>query len=158
MGLIDKEALLNKFNNTGANITFDLPVEELLGEDVDIDDFTMLVQDAIQVYRKMVMDTINNQPTAYDIDKVIEELEEYKSFVIRNGIMGIEAAKKAIEIVKQGGTENDDACEWESDYKFHSDKYKRETSCGYEFYDIHHAIPFKYCPYCGKKIKEMEDK
>lgn len=44
-------------------ITFDLPVEEILGEDVDIDDFSMLVQDAIQAYRKMVIATIQEQPT-----------------------------------------------------------------------------------------------
>lgn len=44
-----------KLNNTGAKITFNLPVEEILGEDIDLDDFAMLVQDAVQVYRKMVL-------------------------------------------------------------------------------------------------------
>ena len=51
---------------------------------------------------------------------------------------------------------SDDVCEWKSDYGFVSDKYKRETGCGYTFYDLHHAVPFKYCPYCGKKIKVVE--
>lgn len=44
-----------KLNNTGTEIIFDLPVEEILGEDIDLDDFAMLVQDAVQVYRKMVL-------------------------------------------------------------------------------------------------------
>lgn len=52
--------------------------------------------------------------------------------------------------------ENNDFCEWNSDYKFISDKYKRETGCGYTFYDLHHAEPFKFCPYCGKKIKVIQ--
>ena len=64
---------------------------------------------------------------------------------------------EAIEIVKQGGI-SDDVCEWESDYGFISDKYKREAGCGYTFYDLHHAVPFKYCPYCGKKIKVVGDR
>lgn len=45
----------NALNNKSVQITFDLPVEELLGEGVDLDDFAMLVQDAVQVYRKMVL-------------------------------------------------------------------------------------------------------
>ena len=63
--------------------------------------------------------------------------------------------EKAIEIVKRGCA-SDDVCEWESDYGFVSDKYKRETWCGYTFYDLHHAVHFKYCPYCGKRIKVVE--
>ena len=46
--LISRSALLKKFDDTGIQITFDLPVEEILGEGVDIDDFSTLVQDAIQ--------------------------------------------------------------------------------------------------------------
>ena len=61
--LIDKGALVADFNNSGIHIEFDLPVEEILGEDVDINDFTMLVQDAIQAYRKMVIGTIQKQST-----------------------------------------------------------------------------------------------
>lgn len=59
--LIDRTELLRKLNNTSASITFDLPVEELLG-DVDMGAFAMLLQDAIQAYRKMVIDTIRNMP------------------------------------------------------------------------------------------------
>lgn len=79
--LISRSALLNAFNNTGIQITFDLPVEEILGDDVDIDNFTMLVQDAIQVYKKMVIDTIKNQPTAFDTERVVEQLDEKTDFL-----------------------------------------------------------------------------
>lgn len=71
--LICREQLMNKLNSTGTNITFDIPVEEILGENVNLDDFAALIQDAIQAYRKMVIDTIKNMPTAYDANKVAEQ-------------------------------------------------------------------------------------
>ena len=74
--LIDADTLLKKFDDTGIHITFDLPVEEILGEGVDIDDFSMLVQDTIQAYKKMVIETIKEQPTAYDVEAVVAELEK----------------------------------------------------------------------------------
>lgn len=78
--LISREQLINKLNSTGTNITFDIPVEEILGENVDLDDFAALMQDAIQAYRKMVIDTIKNMPTAYDTNKILEQLEEEKNY------------------------------------------------------------------------------
>mgnify|MGYP004464970983 CR=1 FL=1 len=71
--LICREQLMNKLNSTGTNITFDIPVEEILGENVDLDDFAALMQDAIQAYRKMVIDTIKNMSTAYDANKAAEQ-------------------------------------------------------------------------------------
>lgn len=100
-------------------------------------------------------------------EKIIEKLEEEKmSYFLTIANTGDEkldcayeqvgdALDKAIEIVKQSCVA-DDVCEWLSDYGFISDKYKRETSCGYTFYDLHHAVPFKYCPYCGKRIKVVK--
>lgn len=83
--LISREQLINKLNSTGTNITFDLPVEEILGENVDLDDFATLMQDAIQAYRKMVIDTIKNKllhhianiisvsiPTVYNLMKPLD--------------------------------------------------------------------------------------
>ena len=111
--LISRSELIKAFNNKNVQITFDLPVEEVLGEDVDLDDFAMLVQDAIQVYKKMVIDTIKNQPTAYSVEKVVEELEEAKGNVPVNRLLDdiikekpkelgqLIAYDKAIEIVKQ---------------------------------------------------------
>ena len=132
--LISRSELLNAFNNKNIQITFDLPVEEVLGEDVDLDDFAILVQDAIQSYRKMVIDTIKSHPTAYDIDKVVEEIKTLKEEALGEYNMGeynldnnignsiSENYRKdmnegrcfaydyAIEIVKQGGV-SDDVCE-----------------------------------------------
>lgn len=51
---------------------------------------------------------------------------------------------------------DNDFCEWKSDFNWFSGKCKHETSCGYTFYDLKHAEPFKVCPYCGKKIKVVE--
>lgn len=96
------------------------------------------------------------------VEKVVEELNcdrcESCRFleVCAGSVCCTKCHDKIIEIVKQGGAGTDDVCEWESDYKFISDKYKRVTGCGHEFYDLHHAVPFKYCPYCGKKIKVVE--
>lgn len=115
--LISRSELLNEFNNKNIQITFDLPVEEVLGEDVNLDDFAMLVQDAIQAYKKMVIDTIKNQPTAYDIDKVIEEFEKIRAKETCNKekcdtkeLCRICVVDDAIEIVKQGGV-SEDVCE-----------------------------------------------
>ena len=115
--LISRSELLNTFNNKNIQITFDLSVEEILGEDVDLDDFAMLVQDAIQSYKKLVIDTIKEQPTAYDIDNVVEELEKNasrytKKYTAPYGNNGYKDTKaisihKAIEIVKQGGVGKD---------------------------------------------------
>lgn len=64
---------------------------------------------------------------------------------------------RAKEIVNQVAEEYDnDFCEWESDFNWFSGKCKYETSCGYTFYELKHAEPFKVCPYCGKKIKVVE--
>lgn len=60
--MIDEKKLIEDMNNKNININLDLPVEDVLGEDVDIDSFLCLVQDAVGAYRKMVLDTINNQP------------------------------------------------------------------------------------------------
>ena len=115
-------------------------------------------------------DYIQNMPTAYDIDRVVEELEKNASRYTKkyatpygnNGYKDIKAISvhKAIEIVKQVGV-SDDVCEW---------KYTKEIMDNAEFkvgcnpnalkrgvvpnnFSYH---DFKYCPYCGKKIKVVE--
>lgn len=119
MRLIDADALVDCLKNKGAQIIFDLPVEEVLGEDIDLDDFAMLVQDAVQAYKKMVLDTIKNQPTAYDVEKVIEQLEkeleladEEKKRCVAENPLQFDSAKgyatgisNALEIVREGGKE-----------------------------------------------------
>ena len=55
---------------------------------------------------------VENQPTAYDIDKVIEELEtnQQNALEVEESIKEYNVWNEAIEIVKQGGV-SDDACE-----------------------------------------------
>lgn len=113
---------------------------------------------------KMLIDKISNQPTAYDIDKVVEELEErkeerekqYKRAIMEDGSYmlskcfseGARAYGKAIEIA-QAGCVSDDCCEWEP----HRNNYV--TSCEEDFVPMMRG--YKYCPYCGKKIKIVGD-
>ena len=64
-----------------------------------------------------IIDEVNEQPTAYDPDKVVEQLEELKSLVPVNRILDdivnekqkelgmLIAYRKAIEIVKGGGVD-----------------------------------------------------
>ena len=101
---------------------------------------------------------LDEQPTAYNIGKVVAELEQKKEEVqrMRNTCVALSdlevcdienvTYKRAIEIVKHGGV-SDDVCECRL-LKGH--KFLHETSCGYVF-DMQNG--FKYCPYCGKKIK-----
>ena len=113
---------------------------------------------------------LKEQPTAYSVDKVVEELEENasrytKKYTTPYGNNGYKDTKaisihKAIEIVKHGGV-SDDVCKW---------KYTKEIMDNAEFkvgcnpnalkrgvvpnnFSYH---DFKYCPYCGKKIKVVE--
>lgn len=82
---------------------------------------------------KVLKKYLNLQPTAYSVNKVIEEVSE---------------------IVKQGGV-SDDVCEWI--------KYDYRTICpkNHDANNPYWRIPdnmdkLKYCPYCGKKIKVVE--
>ena len=91
-------------------------------------------------------------------EKIIEKLEEEKmSYFLTIANTGDEkldcayeqvgdALDKAIEIVKQGGV-SDDVCECRllKGYNF-----LHKTSCG-DVFDMENG--FKFCPYCGKKIK-----
>ena len=103
---------------------------------------------------------ISEQPTAYDIDKVVEELEQKKEEVqrMRNTCVALSdlevcdienvTYERATEIVKQGGV-SDDVCEW------HCDMYGRwHTKC-HTLAD-NDPLEYTYCPYCGKKIKVVE--
>ena len=112
---------------------------------------------------------IEKIPTAYNVDEVVEELEERTDFLkdctkygnknakqqaeSYNTMMMYEVADLVddlIEIVKNGGVD-DDVCEWRliKGYKF-----LHKTSCGNTF-DMENN--FKYCPFCGKKIKIVGD-
>ena len=104
---------------------------------------------------------LDEQTTAYDIDKVVEKLEENASRYTKkyttpygnNGYRDVKAISihKAIEIVKHGGSD-DDVCEW----KYNDSEYYFESSCDHLHIfmsDGPKENEYKFCPYCGKKIK-----
>lgn len=94
---------------------------------------------------------LDEQPTTYDVDKVVEELEkrskEYNSGVRLHGKPEDMLTDDAIEIVKHGIVSND-VCEWRKDGLF------LYTSCGDRVKA--YSDDFKYCPYCSKQIKVVE--
>ena len=105
---------------------------------------------------------ISEQPTAYDIDKVVEELEQKKEEVqrMRNTCVALSdlevcdienvTYERAIEIVKQGGV-SDDVCEWKVKSNYYVTKCSHDTDVMYGL-----KQDFKFCPYCGKKIKAVD--
>ena len=100
---------------------------------------------------------INEQPTAYDIDKVVEKLEADE----RHTFDGCINKRYAIEIVKQGSV-SDDVCAWEKGssgyvgYPAYYSKCCTIKSGGLEM-QTHIIADWKYCPYCGKKIKVVDN-
>ena len=107
---------------------------------------------------------LDEQPTAYNIDKVVTELEQKKEEVqrMRNTCVALSdlevcdienvTYKRAIEIVKHGGV-SDDVCEWKSTQINNEWKPSCEPNSTYNVFGV---AWFKRCPYCGKKIKVVE--
>lgn len=108
-----------------------------------------------------LINKLKNIPTAYDIDKVVEELGERKTlherlveYETKNGtvtekyqhIKAIDVLNDAIEIVKHGGV-SDDVCEWKK-----SKDYPFDWLVGCDGCEVNHRQG-DYCPRCGKKIK-----
>ena len=94
-------------------------------------------------YEDMVK-CVNDIPTAYSVDKVVDKLE----IELEKGNIAIDLGEfRLFEIVKHGGVD-DDVCEWKMTDTKKLMPYK--TSCDNEdLYDN----SYKYCPYCGRKIK-----
>ena len=86
MRLIDADELYEDLANNLSSIMGD-------GSDGEAIDTYVTIGDIIH-------DTFNAQPTAYDPDKVVEQLEE-RSMLSRP--MGMVPLKEAVEIVKRGG-------------------------------------------------------
>ena len=104
---------------------------------------------------------LENQPTAYDIDNVVEELEErQKEYLAGFGVYNNDEMHgvvcglgDAIEIVKQGGV-SDDVCVWRIvDRPNNLPIYN--TSCGKIRLQYATGVDI-YCNGCGKKIKVVE--
>lgn len=136
---------------------------------IDADDFKKFMQalcNAGAPYESVV-ELLDKQSTAYDIDKVIEELEKIRAKETCNKekcdtkeICRICVVDDAIEIVKQGGVA-DDVCEWKFEetngIAWHCDKkcttynqaYIKDLKITLEDFECK-------CPYCGKEIKVVE--
>ena len=100
---------------------------------------------------------INRQPTAYDPDKVVERLEEMSYERLENNGMGGELVVNlddAIEIVR-GDREPEPECEWKLE---DAEGNLYATGCENRqliFEGTPEENGYKYCPYCGKRIKEV---
>ena len=93
---------------------------------------------------------IQEQPTAYDVRKVVAKIKELDNPYDADGWFTSMKLDKAIEIVKQGGV-SDDVCEWKKYLK-----YPCVWIVGCEL-DLIASKQGGYCPYCGKKIKIVGD-
>ena len=121
-----------------------------------------LCKDQNDEVRRTFNKYIEKMPTAYDIDKVVYELENLKDEYDHSCLddayeRGAEAGakwikKKAIEIVKRSSAA-DDVCEWKSTQINNEWKPSCEPNSTYNVFGI---AWFKRCPYCGKKIKVVE--
>lgn len=138
--------------------------EAMLNEDNDL---ILAIQNQQSAYT-IALRLLDNEPTAYSVDKVVEELESVENYYYDDEIdeegdlimfKSIEQSV-AIEIVKQGGV-SDDVCEWEKGssgyvgYPAYYSKCCTTNSKGLEM-QTHIIADWKYCPYCGKKIKVVE--
>lgn len=88
--LISRSALLEKLEELIEYDTFDIYKEEPL----------------INISWETLEDIISNQPIAYDVDRVVEELDKEKVFMIDEYTEEHEAVvflDEAIEIVRGGG-------------------------------------------------------
>lgn len=118
---------------------------------------------------------VESQPTVYSVDKVVEELEERTDFLKNCTKYGNKNAEQQaesystmmmyevtdlvddlIEIVKHGGA-SDDVCEW----KLEDEEANLYLTGCQQRQLIFDGTPkengYRYCPYCGKKIKFVGD-
>ena len=105
-----------------------------------------------------IKDMIDTMPTAYSVDKVVEELkcDRCESCNFLEVCAGSKCCgkchEKAIEIVKQGGV-SDDFCEWTQSGDM---AISPHTFSKYKIKQCDGLYALSTCPYCGKKIKMVE--
>ena len=106
-----------------------------------------------------VLYLLEEYPTAYDPDKVVEQLEKEKNPLCRadGSLMGERAVigiDKAIQIVKGSGSDLALECKW----KLEDEEVNLYATGCNEYHLLCEGTPeenkYRYCPYCGKKIKE----
>ncbi len=125
-------------------------------------------EDAIGLDFVAIADEIKEQPTAYDPDKVVEQLEEVEKIMaspISQDCFGEECKasdctvciiSRAIEIVKGGEIDPQSECEWHIQ---DAEENLYATECENRqiiFEGTPEENGYRYCPYCGRKIKAVE--
>ena len=126
---------------------------------------------SVDTRAKEILTTIMEQPTAYDVDKVVEKLkkelslakkekekctgENHLQFYSTKGYAG--GISYAIEVVKQGGLSDasDYVCEWRIVDRPHNLPIYN-TSCGKIRMQYTTGVDI-YCNGCGKKIKVKQN-
>ena len=111
----------------------------------------------VDMRAKEILTTIMEQPTAYDIHKLVAKLETNKqnALEVEESIKEYNVWNEAIEIVKQGGVD-DCVCEWRL---CDEEANVYDTSCRNPHILIEGTPKennYEYCPYCGKRIKVVE--
>lgn len=136
--LIDADKLYEDLANNLSSIMGD-------GSDGEAIDTYVTIGDIIH-------DTFNAQPTAYDPNKVVEQLEkQFKKYYGENWNKAPYLVR-AIEIVK-GEYSTEQSCEWKLE---DSESNLYVTECENRqliFEGTPEENGYKYCPYCGRKIK-----
>ena len=120
---------------------------------------TMKVEISILQLQRFI-NKLKNIPTAYDIDKVVEELESFAKLAEDRWTNGTSKYAyqehkcwvKAIEIVKQSSI-SDDVCEWTQSGDM---AISPHTFSKYKIKQCDGLYALSTCPYCGKKIKVVE--
>ena len=100
-----------------------------------------------------VFKRVREMSTVYDIDKVVDELKELKAYAVYEDINAdTKWLDKAIEIVKHDCVA-DNVCEWKAGKS--NDEWKPNCEPN-STYNVFGVAWFRKCPYCGKKIKVVE--
>ena len=126
-------------------------------EDYENDDWNKNISAMLPSVVDDCIDFIENMPTAYDSDRVVEELEKIRAKKTCNKekcdtkeICRICVVDDAIEIVKHGCVD-DDVCEWKG-----KEKEYIQNPHTKRLYSNEESMKNCYCNTCGKKIKVAE--
>ena len=110
------------------------------------------VVDGMKASLSAIKNIVTEQPTAYDVEKVAEKLEDLEPFHVDGYGDDFVNLYDAIEIVKQGGIGTDDVCEWKLEYEGRF-IINPHTNRGFSNEE---SMKNVYCNTCGKKIKVVE--
>ena len=107
-------------------------------------------KEAVNEYVKAVVEELEDRVNEANNNCLCEMHENGHTLDFENENGRIKGLKEAIEIVKQGGL-SDDVCEWKKDDMCET---VYSVCCG--CFTSAYQKDFKFCPYCGKKIKVVE--